>query len=140
MPAENNCRAQSGQDDPQKRPAQAADDQGHRHPQSLQDRFLGGKKIKELVLTDVDPFPGYYSETPGSDSLKPKMVFVAMKQVGGMYEDLILRAGLSIKEKANYKFEVNYGRFLLFNKMKPCVRIKIDDFEPFTGTVTIVRK
>ena len=51
MPAEDNRRTQSGQYRPQKRPAQAADDQGHRHPQSLQDRFLRGEKIKSRQYT-----------------------------------------------------------------------------------------
>lgn len=90
---------------------------------------FGDIKLKELVLTDSNPFPGYYSETPGDpDGSKPKYVFVAMKQGKGCYEDDVLRATCSIKKKLNFDFEANYGRFLIFNSMKPCIRFKVSDY------------
>ena len=86
-------------------------------------------KLKELVLTDSNPFPGYYSEIPGDpDASKPKFVFVAIKQGKGCYEDEVLRATWTIKKKLKYDFDANYGRFLIFNNMKPCIRIKIKDY------------
>lgn len=90
---------------------------------------FGDIKLKELVLTDINPFPGYYSETPGdTDGLKPKFVFVAMKQGEGCYEDEVLRATCSIKQKLSFDFDANFGRFLIFNTMKPCIRFKVEDY------------
>ena len=90
---------------------------------------FGDVKLKELVLTDANPFPGYYSETPGDpDSSKPKFVFVAMKQGKGCYEDDVLRATYSLKQKLNFDFDANYGRFLIFNNMKPCIRFRVNDY------------
>ena len=90
---------------------------------------FGNVKLKELVLSDVNPFPGYYSETPGDpDGSKPKFLFIAIKQGVGCYEDEVLRATYSLKQKLNFNFEANYGRFLILNTMKPCIRIRVDDY------------
>ncbi len=89
---------------------------------------LENHKFKELVLSDTDPYPGYYSVTPvASEMGKPKYVFVAMKQGEGCYEDLVLRAACKIKKETNFEFDANYGRISLHNKIKPSLRIKIED-------------
>jgi hypothetical protein len=89
----------------------------------------GDIKLKEFVLEGIDPFPGYYCDTPQNyDNQKPKYVFVGLKQGRACYEDEILRAFFSIRGKVSYSFEANFGRFLVFNKFKPCVRIKVKDF------------
>ncbi len=90
----------------------------------------GELKLKEFVLKDIEPFPGYYSQTPHvSDVHKPKYVFASVKQGKACYEDEILRAYYAIRDKIKYPFDANFGRFLIFNKFRPCIRIKVNDFE-----------
>jgi hypothetical protein len=86
--------------------------------------------FKEFVLKDIEPFPGYYSLTPqASDVQKPKYVFAGLKQGRACYEDEILRAFFAFRNKINYPLDANFGRFLIFNQFKPCIRIKVNDFE-----------
>ncbi|MCF6365613.1 MAG: hypothetical protein L3J35_05360 [Bacteroidales bacterium] len=101
----------------------------------------GGKKMKELILSDANPYPGYYSETPAdTQATKPKYIFAAMKQGDGCYEDIVLRAGFNLKNKVDYEFEANYGRISLFNKTKPCVRIKIDDLSKVPELIKLLKE
>lgn len=96
--------------------------------ENLEPFVPGDKKLKEFVLTDADPYPGYYSETPGKSKIQaPQYVFTALKTAKGCYEDDILRAGFKIKERTNIQFESIYGRLNIYMKVMPCIRIKIDD-------------
>ena len=89
----------------------------------------GDIKLKEFVLKGIDPFPGYYFDTlQNIDDQKPKYVFAGLKQGKTCYEDDILRAFYSFRHKLNYSVEANFGRFRIFNKFRPCIRIKINDF------------
>jgi len=88
----------------------------------------GDIKLKEFVLTDANPYPGYYSETPGNtESMKSQYVFIALKFGKGCYEDDVIRAGFKIRERTAINFESIYGRFVIYTKVKPCIRIKIED-------------
>lgn len=90
--------------------------------------YTEGGKLKELVLQDVDPYPGYYSETPGiADTGKPKYIFAILKQSEGCYEDFVLRAACKLRNIVDYEFEMNYGRLSVLNKHLPCVRFKLYD-------------
>lgn len=96
--------------------------------EKLEQLKIDNIKFKELVLSDTNPFPGYYSETPGDELNKPKYAFAVIKQGEGCYEDLVLRAFYKIQKMLNYKFDANYGRITLHNKTQPCIRFKINDF------------
>jgi len=101
----------------------------------------GSTKIKELILSDANPYPGYYSETPAdTQATKPKYIFAAMKQGEGCYEDIVLRAAFKIKKILDYDFEANYGRISLFNKTKPCIRIKIDNLSKVPELIKLFNK
>ncbi len=109
--------------------------------ESLVQFETGGSKMKELVLSDSNPYPGYYSETPAdTQASKPKYVFIAIKQGDGCYEDTVLRAALKLKDKVNYEFEANYGRISLKNKTKPCIRIKIGDLSKVPELITLFKE
>lgn len=82
-------------------------------------------KTKEFILTDLSPFPGYYSVTPGENSDKPQYVFIILKQGEGCYEDMVLRA--SCKLKKDIDFHANYCRLSILNKKVPAIRLKVNN-------------
>ena len=95
--------------------------------------YIEGGKLNDLVLKDVNPFPGYYSETPGVSNInKPKYIFIALKQGEGCYEDTVLRAMFNLKKFVDFDFEANYGRLSVLNKHLPCIRLKLNDLSKVT--------
>jgi hypothetical protein len=101
---------------------------------------LNGKKFQELVLQDIKPFPGYYSETPGSvHEHIPNYAFIALKHGEGCYEDLVLRAQYLIKANVDYEFEISYGRITVQQKHQPCVRVKIEDLNHLPDLIDRLR-
>lgn len=98
-------------------------------------------KFKELVLSDIDPFPGYYHDTHMiDDASKPKYAFVILKQNSGCYEDFILRAFYKIKNKTDYDFDASYGRISIQNKAKPCIRLKVSDYNKVTELISLFKE
>lgn len=102
---------------------------------------LENHKFKELVLSDTDPYPGYYSLTPvASELAKPKYVFITMKQGEGCYEDLVLRAACNVKKITDFDFDANYGRISLQNKILPSLRFKIEDLSKVPELLELFKK
>lgn len=88
----------------------------------------GDEKNNDLILNDIDPFPGYYSETPGDNiAEKPKLVFLVLNRNEICNEDAILRISYNHKDELEYDFEANFGRLTLHNKTYPCIRILTED-------------
>lgn len=100
---------------------------------------IEGIKFKELVLSDTNPFPGYYSVTPGNENIKPKYVFAIIKQGKGCYEDLVLRLFYKIQKEVNFSFDASYGRITIHNKTKPCIRFSINDFSKVTNLISLFK-
>ncbi len=96
--------------------------------ESLELLKIEGVKFKELILSDTNPFPGYYSIIPGEEKNKPKYAFALIKQGEGCYEDKVLRTFYKIKKEVDFNFDANYGRITIHNKTKPCIRFTINDF------------
>jgi len=107
--------------------------------ESLEQIKIDGIKFKELVLSDTNPFPGYYSEKPGEDINKPKYAFGIIKQGEGCYEDLVLRAFYKIQKAVDYEFDANYGRISLHNRTQPCIRFKINDFSKVSELISLFK-
>jgi len=107
--------------------------------EKLEQLKIDGIKFKELVLSDTNPFPGYYSERPGDDINKPKYAFAIIKQGEGCYEDLVLRAFYKIQKNVKYKFDANYGRISILNKVKPCIRFTINDFTKVPELISLFK-
>lgn len=101
---------------------------------------IEGVKFKELILSDTNPFPGYYSETPGDETNKPKYVFAIIKQGKGCYEDLVLRVFYKTKKEVDYNFDANFGRISILNKIKPCIRFTINDFSKIPELISLFKK
>ncbi len=98
-------------------------------------------KLKELILKDVYPFPGYYQDIPMiSYRNKLKYIFVALGINDGCYDDLVFRAACKLKRSLNYDFEVSYGSFSVLNRYLPCIRIELDDLSNTNDLLTKLRR
>lgn len=85
--------------------------------------------LKDLVFTDTDSYPGYYSEIPGkSSSSKPRFAFLVVRKSDICQEDMFLRTSIEIKEKLKYNFVANYSTITFLNKHYSSIRIVIEDF------------
>jgi len=107
--------------------------------EQLEQIKIEGVKLNELILSDSNPFPGYYSETPGEEVNKPKYAFAIIKQGKGCYEDLVLRAFYKAQKEVNFKFDANFGRISILNKIKPCIRFTINDFSKIPELILLFK-
>ncbi|HEX7411489.1 MAG TPA: hypothetical protein VF298_05040 [Bacteroidales bacterium] len=88
-------------------------------------------KYQELVLEDLDPFPGFYDQyflPLNENELKPRSVFFILKVSDVCQEDEYIRMTMHLKREYNIKFDAVPGNLTLFNKPTPCIRVFMDDY------------
>lgn len=88
-------------------------------------------KYPELVLEDLDPFPGFYDQSvkqEDKNQQKPRSVFFILKSSDFCREDEYIRKTMHLKQKHNIKFDAVPGNLTLFNKQTPCIRVFMDDY------------
>jgi len=85
--------------------------------------------FKELILEDIDPFPGYYHATPGDwRKDKPKFLFFVVEPFPTWNNEKIIRKTIKIKKNFPYTFDALPGQISLFNKMYSCIRISVNNY------------
>ena len=85
----------------------------------------------ELVLEDLDPFPGFYDQYFASLNKieqKPRSVFLIMKVSDVCREDEHIRMTMRLKREHDIKFDAVPGNLILYNKPTPCIRVFMDDY------------
>ncbi len=90
------------------------------------------KDYHELILEDLDPFPGFYDQyfIPKNDQeAKPRSVFVVLRELDLCKEDKFIRITMEIKKEKSFKFDCALAIIQLFNKPTPCLRIFMDDYD-----------
>lgn len=85
----------------------------------------------ELILEDLDPFPGFYDHffLPASEKdIKPRALFLILKEFDVCHEDQFIRMTMHIKHEHNIKFDAALGNVQLFNQPAPCIRLNMNDY------------
>jgi len=85
----------------------------------------------ELVLEDLDPFPGFYDQyfvPANANEHKPRSVFLILKEFDVCHEDEFIRKTMHLRREHNIKFDAAPGNLTLFNKSTPCIRVFMDNY------------
>lgn len=103
---------------------------------SLEEAFSSGA----LVLENKIPFPGYYHATiPDEEGLNPRSIFLLTKKVHE--EEEVMRVNHLVKEKFKKAFDATVGEVLLFNEIRPAIRIKnMGSYQNISELIELYRK
>lgn len=88
-------------------------------------------KFQELVLEDLDPFPGFYDHFHiplNEHEKKPRSIFALIKTMSFEQMDDFIRITSSIKKKFDQKFDAVMGRLTFQNSLETCIRIYMDNY------------
>lgn len=89
------------------------------------------KNFKELILEDLDLYPGFYDQffIPANENEKrPQSIFLILKEFDICHEDRFIRMTTAIKRKHRIGFDAVLGNLQLFNQQSPCIRVFMDDY------------
>jgi len=94
--------------------------------------FASQRNYAELILEDLDPFPGFFDHyyLPANESeKKPRSIFVVLKELDLCKEDKFIRMTMHIKSAYSIRFDAAMAILQLFNKATPSLRIMMEDYE-----------
>jgi hypothetical protein len=97
----------------------------------------------ELVLEDLDPFPGFYDQyfVPLHESeQKPRSVFLIVKKYDVCHEDEYIRMTMNLKQEHDIRFDAVPGNLTLFNKQVPCIRVFMDDYNQIRELISYYKQ
>lgn len=103
---------------------------------SLEEEFCKGA----LVLESKFPFPGYYHDTiPDQEVLDPGSIFLMTKKVH--QDEDIMRLSHTIKKSFKKRFDATVGKLVVFNEVRPCIRIKfLHDYADVAELVSLYQE
>lgn len=93
--------------------------------------FATDRVYPELILEDLDPFPGFYDHfylPSGELETKPRALFLILKEFDVCYEDQFIRMTMHIKNHHNIKFDAVLGTVHLYNRVTPCIRLNMNNY------------
>lgn len=88
-------------------------------------------KFNELILEDLDPFPGFYDHyhiPVNEEEQKPRSVFAVIKTKGLDEMDDFIRTTVKIKKVTGLNFDAVLGWLEYQNSTAGCIRIKMEDY------------
>jgi len=88
-------------------------------------------KFSELILEDLDPFPGFYDHyhiPMNEKEQKPRSIFAMLKSMSLEDMDDFIRITVNIKKSFLHKFDAVIGKLELQNNKVPCIRIYMDNY------------
>jgi hypothetical protein len=88
-------------------------------------------KFSELILEDLDPFPGFYDHfhiPMNEEEQKPRSIFAVIKNRGLDDMDDFIRTTVRIKKDTGLNFDAVMGWLELQNATTGCIRINMDDY------------
>ena len=89
--------------------------------------------FSELILEDVDPFPGFYDHyhvPMNENEQKPRPLFAVIKNTSlDQMDDFIRTTGI-IKNETGLKFDAIMGLLELQNHTVGCIRINMEEYNP----------
>ena len=97
-------------------------------------------KFNELILEDLDPFPGFYDHfhIPMNETeQKPRSIFAMLKTMSLENMDDFIRITMKIKMEIPVKFDAVIGQLELQNAQAPCIRIYMDDYTALPELISL---
>ena len=95
--------------------------------------------FNELVLEDISPFPGYYDHfhIPVSEKeVLPKFLFFVVRSFNLFNDDEFIRITNRIRAGLNIEFDARLGQLYLYNELKTCIRIRVNDYNIVSDLVS----
>lgn len=89
--------------------------------------------FSELILEDVDPYPGFYDHyhVPMNEKeQKPRSLFAVIKNNSLDQMDDFIRTTGNIKKETGLEFDAVMGLLELQNQTMACIRINMEEYEP----------
>ncbi|MBW6492282.1 MAG: hypothetical protein K0B15_13940 [Lentimicrobium sp.] len=96
-------------------------------------------KFHELILEDLDPYPGFYDHyhiPMNEKEQKPRSIFAVIKNNSLDEMDNFIRATVNIKNETGLKFDAVMGLLELQNTTTACIRINMDKYEPLPEIIS----
>lgn len=100
-------------------------------------------KYNELLLEDLDPFPGFYDHfhIPMSENeQKPRSIFAIVRSMSFEDMDDFIRMTMAIKKVFPHKFDAVMGRLDLQNSLASCLRIYMEDYNVLPELIKLYNK
>lgn len=93
--------------------------------------LVSDHKFNELLLEDLDPFPGFYDHfhiPMNEQEQKPRSIFAVVRSMSFEDMDDFIRITMKIKKSFPHWFDAVMGRLELQNSMVSCIRIYMEDY------------
>lgn len=90
-------------------------------------------KFSELILEDLDPYPGFYDHyhiPMNEKEQKPRSIFAVIKNNSLDEMDNFIRTTVNIKNETGLKFDAVMGLLELQNTTTACIRLNMDEYKP----------
>jgi hypothetical protein len=100
-------------------------------------------KFSELLLEDLDPFPGFYDHfhiPMNEQEQKPRSIFAIVKSMSLEDMDDFIRITMIIKKSFPHNFDAVMGRLELQNNMVACIRIYMDNYTILPELISLYSK
>ncbi len=88
-------------------------------------------KFQELILEDLDPYPGFYDQffiPVNENEKKPRSIFAITKELRFEQLNDFIRMTREIKKTFTYRFDAVLARLTFQNEMVSAIRIYMDDY------------
>ncbi len=100
-------------------------------------------KFNELILEDLDPYPGFYDHFHiplNEDEKKPRSIFALIKEISFEQMDDFIRMTSNIKKNFEPAFDAVMGRLNFQNSLATCIRIYMDDYSALPHLIELYKQ
>lgn len=100
-------------------------------------------KFSELILEDLDPYPGFYDHfhiPVNEEEKKPRSIFAIIKEMSFEQMDDFIRITSDIKKNFEKRFDAVMGRLSFQNALVTCIRIYMDDYSALPQLIELYKQ
>lgn len=100
-------------------------------------------KFNELILEDLDPYPGFYDHFHiplNEEEKKPRSIFALIKEMSFEQMDDFIRMTSDIKKQFTAHFDAVMGRIDFQNSLTTCIRIYMDDYSALPQLIELYKQ
>lgn len=100
-------------------------------------------KYNELILEDLDPYPGFYDHfhiPVNEEEKKPRSIFAVTKDLSFEQMNDFIRMTSNIRKSFDKRFDSVMGRLTFQNGLVTCIRIYMDDYNSLPALIEAYRQ
>lgn len=104
--------------------------------------FESDYKYSEMILEDMDPYPGFYDHfhiPVNEEEKKPRSIFAVTKELSFEQMNDFIRISGIIKAHWHVKFNAVIGRIDFQNGLVNCIRIYMDDYSELPQLIQLYK-